>query len=817
MKIFRKGQGAFIKITSLAIGLTVGLVLIARVELNRNYDRCIINKERVYQVSETFQKQGEDANEYENTPGGAIPAMCRYIPEIEVGTRWTYQFTDEKIITEDGQRYSFEHSVFADSCFFDIFGAKILQGDAKKILSTPGQCLISKRLYDRLTPNPSPIGEGSIYSQGKERSNNQQSQVTTPSLTGRAGGGSLSFTFMAAPDKPMTIAGVFEDYDENSSFRQLDIVMSLPSIGTYSYDGTGNLMGNDRYHSFVRLRADADMGKVTAGMNKMLKEQIPWDDVKAAGIEDFGFRLKAVSGSHMQKKTVRTTCIILSVVAIVMLFTAVMNYILVVISLLVGRARQVALRKVLGAPRREFYLTTLKEATVHLLIALFIMALLLAAGQNWIRDLLGASVTTLFSSQTCSVLIAVCLVVLLCCGLLPGYIYSRIPTAYAYRLYSESKRAWKLSLLAFQFVLSTMLLCILTTIYRQYDYMLNKDLGYEYKDVAYIEIANPSDSTFVLAREIEKLPCVESTSTAYSLWTDKQSGNNVMLPGKTEQLFNFSCLYWAESSIVETMGLKVVQGTVPQRIDHPGWGQEAIVDEGFAEMLRQHTGWSDVVGQTILSTEFGDKLPLTIRAVVKNFTVGTLIGAEERPAMMINGNIYAKYILVKLNTLTQENLLAVQQVCDRLYPDAELNVKRYRDELAEHYMQTRQTRDLIVIGCLASLIITLIGLIGYVRDEVQRRSRELAIRKVMGATARELQQLFLRIISLIAVPSIIIGVALGWYLSTLLMEQFADKVPLSLPVFVLCAILVLCIIAAVVYMQTRRVANSNPVEYLKTE
>lgn len=103
-----------IKVVSLAIGLTVGLVLIARVELNRNYDRCIADKERVYQVGEMFQKMGEEAAEYENTPGGAIPAMCRYIPEIEVGTRWTYQFTDEKLTTEDGTHHDFEHTVFAD-------------------------------------------------------------------------------------------------------------------------------------------------------------------------------------------------------------------------------------------------------------------------------------------------------------------------------------------------------------------------------------------------------------------------------------------------------------------------------------------------------------------------------------------------------------------------------------------------------------------------------------------------------------------------------------------------------------------------------
>ena len=540
MNIFAKGQGAFIKVTSLAIGLTVGLVLIAKVQLEMNYDRCIADKEHVYELHETF--------------------------------------------------------------FFDIFATKVLVGDARQILSTAGQCIISRRLSEK-------IG-GDVV--GK------------------------TFCFLSAPQKPMTISGVFDDYPENSAYSNFDILMSMPSVGTYSWDGTENLI---------------------------------------------------------------TTCIILGIVAFVMLFTAVMNYILVVISALVGRARQVALRKVLGAPRREFYLKTLKEAAVHLLSALLIMTLLLMAGQDWVHDLLGVSVTALFSAQTFTVLTAVCLIVLLCCGLLPGYIYSRIPVTYAYRLYSESKRTWKLSLLAFQFVLSTMLLCVLSTIYRQYNYMLNADMGYQYDRVAYVDVrALHGDSIYSLAREIENLP-----------------------------------------------------------------------------------GIDDVVGRQFVNSAVGEEYPMTVIGIVKDFRLGSLVSREERPVMIANGNVWT------------------------------------HNEMADSYQETKRTRDQILIGCLASLLITLIGLIGYVRDEVQRRSRELAIRKVMGAGVGELQGLFLRSIALIAIPSIIVGVGLGWYFSTMLMEQFADKITLSWYVFAACALFVLLIIAAIVLLQTYRVATSNPVNYLKTE
>ncbi len=784
MNFFRKGQGAFIKITSLAIGLTVGLVLIAKVQLERNYDCCIVDKEHVYELQETFQRKGQEPQRYGSTSGGIAPVLGREIPEILTATRFTGQFSEEKLTLEDGKRHFFEEALFADSCFFDIFATNVLLGDAKRILSTAGQCMISQRLSEK-------IG-GEVIGQ--------------------------TFCFASAPMKPMTIGGVFEDYPENSRCSRYDILMSMPSLGTYTWDGTGNLIGNDRYHSYVRMRPDADMDKVHSEIKQLLQRILPWDDLKQSGYTDASYELVSVAGQRMKDTTVRTTCMILSVVAFVMLFTAVMNYILVVISLLVNRARQVALRKVLGAPRREIYMMTLKEATIHLAVALAMMMLLLMAGRDWIGELMGVGIATLFSRQTFMVLAVVCFIVLLCCGILPGVIYSRIPLTFAYRLYSENKRLWKLSLLAFQFVLSTMLLCVLSTIYRQYDYMLSKDMGYEYDLVAYVNVnALHGDSIYSLAREIERLPCVEKTAAAYSLFCEWQNGDNVLVPGSPQELFNCANLFFAEEGLVETMGLELVRGRDFKRVEHPGWTQEMLVDERFAQKMKEVAGIDDVIGRQFVNATVGDEYPMTVVGVVKNFMLGSLVTREERPMMVANGNILTHHIMMKLQDMTSDNLQAVQQLCDRFYPDADLDVKPYAAELASCYNDTRHTRDLILIGCLASLLITLIGLIGYVRDEVQRRSRELAIRKVMGATMGQVQALFMRSIHIIALPSVIIGVVLGWYFSSLLMEQFAEKVPLRWVLFVDNAVEVLFVISVVVYLQTKRVANNNPIDYLKTE
>ena len=784
MKLFAKGHGSFIKILSLAAGLTIGLVLIAKVLLEYNFDACIKDKENVYTLHECFQREGEEPSEFGSTPGGIVPKMREYIPEIVSGTRYTGQFDNETLVLEeDGRKVVSEFAILADTCFFDIFNSAVLTGNPRTILATPGQCMISKSLYETL-------GEDAV---GK------------------------TFVFQSHPDKQMTIGGVFDDFDENTTMAKLDVIISMPSIGYFSWDGSENMVGNDRYRSYVRLRADADMQKVKEESNKMMEECMPWEDLRAAGYPSFDYKLVPIVGAHLQDTGVKATCIILLVVALVMLFTAVMNYILVVISSLVGRARQMAVRRSIGAPASEFYVNTIGEASAHLTIALLLMTLILFIGQNEIKDLLGVSVGTLFSTQTILVIISVCLIVLLTCGLLPAYIYSHIPLVYAYRKFSENRKVWKLSLLAFQLVLSAMLLSILVVVSRQYDYLLNKDLGYDYKDVAYISINFQGDEPYSFAREIEKMPCVESATCAYSLFCSRQNGDNAMIPDNPHELFNCANMMFAGSSLVETMGLELVEGEGFSTLSHSGWMEELLVDENFAQKIKEIVGWDDVIGRYIINATVGNKYPVKIVGVVKNFTIGSLVMPDTRPMMVINGNVLANYILIRFDHLTPENVMKVQELCDSMYPDRDFIVKPYANELASGYTETLRTRNLITIGSIASLLIMLIGLIGYVRDEVQRRSKELAIRKVLGANLIELQGLFVRSIAIIALPSVLTGSCLGYYLSTILMEQFPDKIALSLWMFAVSALSVLLLTLIVILIQTYKVALANPVESIRTE
>lgn len=778
---------SFIKVLSLTIGLTVGLLLIAKVRLEANFDACIRDRSHVYQLHESFQRQGEDPEQFQATSGGVVDKMREYIPEMVAGTRYTGLFSDENVQMEDQRRVAFGEALCADSSFFSIFSTKVLMGEAPRILSTPGQCMVSRRLYERM------------------------------------GGDVLGKTlaFLSAAGKPLTIAGVYETFSENTTMDRTDILISMPSIGNYTYDGSHNLMGNDRYRSFVRLRADADMSRVEAELAKMIQENVPMDELRKLGYQDAGIRMEPVADAHLKDTRVRATCTILLIVALVMLTAAVMNYILVIISSLVARARQVAVRKCMGAPDREFYVRTLGEAALHLMVALLLMSAVMWGGRDVVRDLLGASVGTLFSMQTICVLASVCVVVLLCCGLLPAFIYVRLPLVYAYRLYSESRRVWKFALLSSQLLLCAMLLSVLVVITRQYDYLLCKDMGYDFSEVAYARVNIPgetlSDKGFLLARELEKLSSVESATCAYSLFCEHQSGDNVMVPDSMRELFNYADLFFAEHNLLHTMGLELVEGKGFTPMDHSGWMSEAVVNETFARKAMQMMGWNSVVDRYVINTSIGEQYPLRIVGVVKDFVIGSLLNPDDRPVMVMNGSVWPNRILIRFHHLTPEHLAQAEELCRSMCPDADVVVRPYAAELADGYVETRRTRNLITIGSVATLVIMLVGLIGYVRDEVQRRSRELAIRKVMGASILQLQALFVRSIALIALPSIILGTGLGYWLSTLLMQQFPSRINLSCWMFVLSAALVFLITQVVIMWQTYRVAAQNPVDNIRVE
>ena len=207
----------------------------------------------------------------------------------------------------------------------------------------------------------------------------------------------------------------------------------------------------------------------------------------------------------------------------------------------------------------------------------------------------------------------------------------------------------------------------------------------------------------------------------------------------------------------------------------------------------------------------------TICGVYENYRIGSLNGMDPRPSVLFYDSKPSPMLLIKLRAVTARAVDRVREKLQELMPDGDLQLTLYSAAMANLYGDSRKFRDQVLIGGIVTLLISLIGLIGYTDDETGRRRKELAVRKVHGATLREILCIFLSDILRVALPAGVLGCAVSFFVSEFWMRQFAEKVPLSLWIFVAGGAGVGLVVTACVIYRTWKAAGEDPVRNLKSE
>ena len=552
--LFKKGRSNGIKILSLGVGLAMGLVLISKVCFERSFDKFYPDSDRIYRLHENIIRDGEYKS-YGQVSGGVATAMQVEIPEVEKATRLTYIGGDKELFkTQDGNRYSARYVVMGDTNVFDLLPRPILIGDPKETLSRPGYVMISNRIAKLLG--------------GAEQAVNKE------------------FEFESSPGQTYTIGGVFEDVPENSHLR-FEIVASLEGMSKWSRE---NWLGNDRYLGYVKLYPGTDPESLTTAIREMQGRHCDLEEVKKAGI-DLTYSLVPLMDMHSNSDEVKSMNSLLGFLAFVLIFTAAMNYVLIVISTLINRTKEVAVHKCYGASDKNLFGMIMSETCLHMLISLLLAAFLIVLFRTKTEELLGATLGALFSTQTIVILIGVCIVIFFITGLIPTYMFLRIPVAAAFRNFKESRRYWKLCLLFIQFLATAYLVALLSVINKQYDYMVNVDPGYAYEKLAYCSTQGVEESVRNTAiEELRKIPEVDKVSACYDLPISGMSGNNVSLPGDDRELFNIADMYWVKDDFFSLMEIPVIEGEV-FRSDGSA-SNKVMVSRSFVEKMEQVAGWT---------------------------------------------------------------------------------------------------------------------------------------------------------------------------------------------------------------------------------
>ena len=788
MNVFKslnqRGQHNWIKILCLATGLATGIVLIGKAGFEQSWDNFFPTSDRIYVVYEDIIRNGEYIH-YSQTPGAVAPGLKRYCPQVEAATRYTGFAWDMPLVTDDDKRVRTNFSL-VDSCFFDVFPFRVLAGNPKKVLSQVECCMIPLSLAEKLAGAANPlelVGKKVFYN--------------------KRGGWAL------------TIGGIYEDVPLNSRLHGMEVMVSMPTITEVIYDGRDNWVGNDRYMAYVRLAEGITPDDLKPQIEKMQHDNMPEDQLKKAGV-DLGFSVRPLRDYHKNDEGTRRMTWILSLLAAVLIGCAVLNYLLLVIGGISRRAREMAVHMCYGAETRHIYYKVIAESTVHLLLSLALAALLLLLAKDTVEELVGAPLAVLLTTgSNVWVTVTTCIVVLLVTGLVPGYIYTHVPVAAAFKHYRQSYRLCKLLLLGLQFASATFLIVLLIVVGRQYRMMVNDNPGYDYSTLGSVLKDGVSSEQCLLAmEELRKLSCVKGVTMAYANLTEHQSGDNIYLPGSERENMNIADLFYVGDGYFDVMGIPIVSGrTFSEQTDTL---REVMVSRQFEERMKQIAGWDRAVGKQIICTSFEG--PYTIVGVYEDTRIGSITNPDTRPSICYYSRKPDRmhYILIRFQSmdgLEEANKLVKELMSDN--PD--IAVTPYNQMVTELYTDAHRFRTTVMIGGLVALLIALIGLVGYLAGEIGRRQKEIAIRKVNGATIADVLRLFQTDILRVVLPAVVIGAAGAWYVARLWLEQFSEKTALSPLIFIGGAALVTAVILTVVCLGCYRVASSNPVDYLKND
>ena len=538
---------------------------------------------------------------------------------------------------------------------------------------------------------------------------------------------------------------------------------------------------------------------MNARLDAMIQKYRPEEDKKAYGYTAF---VKPIRDVYRDEDQVKRMDSIMSILALAILFIASLNYVLISISSLTYRAKAVGVHKCSGASGGTVFSMFLLETGIIIALALVLMGLILLNFQEFIEDTTAAKLSVLFAPDRIWVPLVVVLVLFIVGGILPGRLFARIPVSQVFRRYTEGKKGWKRPLLFVQFAGVAFICGLMYVVMAQYNYVKDKDMGYNPQRVAIGNVYFGGEEASGPALQFFRgLPYVEEVSSAVSTPVWSYSGS--MIEGEGGQSLFSTRFSYALEDYFKMMGMTMKEGRPARASD------EIVVNEAFAERMR----WGDKALNHPLRAEGRN---LKVVGVLKNFHIGSFYQPQD-VIMFGYTRTFGNTVHVRLKEPFAENLRRLNKDVSEAYPDKTVDFYSMEDQILNKYNPVRVFSNATILAALTMFFVMLMGLIGYTTDEVRRRSKEIAIRKVNGAESLGILELLSIDVLYVAAPAVIIGIISAAYINGMWMDQFAEQVPLSWPVYILIALVILLLILACVIWKSWRIANENPVNSIKSE
>ncbi len=770
-----------INITGLAIGIASCLLLFLWVQDELSYDRYHVNADRIYRVISQAERNNK-IRRSAKSPAPLAPALLNEFPWIQKAVR----FTKNEFLVKCNNKLFYEDIFFADPDVFDIFTFPLAAGNPKTALKAPNSILISEEMKEKYFGEADPMGK----------------------------------TITLGEWHDFRITGVFKNIPRNSHFR----FHFLGSVLTYHPDYHSK-WGVSNYCTYILLSKDTPVDVDT------FKEKMPQFVEKYRGkkIRDMyklTYLLQPLTRIHLHSNMRNEiepnrdieTVYIFSAIALFILLIACLNYINLATGRFANRAREVGLRKVLGASPAQLIRQFLGESFLLVLIALHIAIVLAVLFLPLFNSLSGKELVSHYFNNLS--LLAAEVGIILCVGLISGI----VPTLFisGFQPTSALKGMFKTSsvipvlrgaLVVFQFSISIVLIISTLIISNQLDYMRTKKLGFNKNHLVNIAIKNNEEALLkyeTIKYDFSQHPDVMAVSASAFFPGRPRWNNNYWIDDmKSDEYRMIGCIP-VDYDFIDTFEINIIEGR--------GFSREFTTDTDSAFILNESAakefGWESAVGKKFNLANWKKGFVI---GVVENFHYNSL-HREIEPLVLYIEPPHFEYFSVRLipDDISQ-TLDFLKSKWEELVPGEPFKYTFLEEDLDRLYKDEKKLGELLTIATFLAVFVACLGLFGLATFTTEQRTKEIGIRKVLGASVFEIAFLLSKEFSRWVLISNIIAWPVAWYAMSKWLQNFPYRITIMPWTFLLAALLAFLIALLTVSYKVAWAARTNPVEALRYE
>ncbi len=789
--LFRHKIYPFINLTGLSVGLASALLILIYVKDELSYDRFHKNAEQIYRASMQASFSGQ-SHHLAVTPNAIVPFFSRELPEIEKGVRVYNRSMSNPVPVQVEDNQFQEHAFFyADSTFLDVFSFTLILGDKKTALKEPNSILLTETTAKR-------------YFGTDWRAKDV-----------------LGKTIKIFGNTQMQVTGILKDIPRNSHFK-FDLLGSYNTLTGYH---RREVWSNANFYSYFLIKEGTNINNLNEKIKALvLKEK--GEEFKAMGM-DMHYPMHAMTDIHLKIDLESDIALqgdmayvyIFGFIALVIVLIACINYMNLATARASLRAREIGVRKVLGAGKKQLVRQFLGEAIFLSLMACSIALLLDAILLPYFNDIAGKTFTysDIFNFELMAIVLSLGLLVGLLAGLYPAVYLATFNVQKSLKgklLLQPNGALFRKGLVVLQFAISIFMIISTVVVFTQLQYFQNKNLGFNKEEFLILPVNEKAvdEKIGVLKNEFNQISLVSNITLSSEIPGDVKAGYLAAAEGLPEDQNPMVNGLSVDPSFVGSLNLNMLYGRNFRENYSSKEGYQYILNETAARKL----GWTPetAVGKWL---DLIDDRRGNVIGVVKDFHF-TSLHTEIRPLVMFVEPSSFNYMLVKVKLENLGSTLAsLERIWDKTLPSRTFDLAFLDKEYEALYRAEKRTGLLFGIFSVFSIMIAMLGLIGLAAFTAEQKHKEIGVRKVLGATVSSIVFKLSNEYTLLVLIAFLLSAPIAWWIMSDWLANFAYQANIGWWVYVLAGLSAFAITWATVSYQSIKAALLNPVDTLREE